>query len=397
MSTINDNAITVGSARDLMKASMKLKIETIDNNPVISTLKNFGIINYEEKLNTESGTQVTIYDAPRLQGKGATGDTDRYQLAGGLESRSRTLSIQTHSNTVKYALAGSERQQISEFDLTARTPQLIAQWASCLAVSQVINQLGGNTATSIEIPDVDSDAFTGTDELLIATGHNTALAPSARYKALGSDGTGGITTDQAVVAANSLTLEDFMISREVINSTALGVPVWDRLTKSVQGVKVDAIALVSTTGMNQLKTDATANSLTFAQFIYNGIAGGGKVPLPANTVIYEGIAFVEIPDNLMPRGVNSSTAAPVANTRRAILCGANALDMALGKGQTMNGSTLGGFEIIMDDTHDKLNKIGYTSVNMNSGCKKIQLTGTGSNASTAYDNATYVITHYSRS
>ena len=397
MSTINDNAITVGSARDLMKASMKLKLETIDHNPVISTLKNFGIINYEEKLTTESGTQVTMYNAPRLEGKGSTGDVDRYQLAGSLESGLRTLSIQTHSNTVKYALAGSERQQISEFDLTARTPQLISQWASCLTVAQAINQLGGNTATSIEIPDVDSDAFATTAELLIATGHNTALAPSARYKAIGSDGTGGITTDQGVVAANALTLEDFMISREVINSTAVGIPVWDRLTKSVQGVKVDAIALVSTTGMNQLKNDATASALTFGQFIYNAIAGGGKPPLPSGTYIYEGIAFIEIPDNLMPRGVHSSTAAAVANTRRAVLCGANALDMALGKGQTMNGNTLGGFEIIMDDTHDKLNKIGYTSVNMNSGCKKVQLFGTGANAATAYDNATYVITHYSRS
>ena len=398
MATIQDNEITVGSARDLLKASMKLHIEVLERDKKIAMLNAFGVVNYHKDLTQASGSTLTLYNAPRITGKGNVGDHDRYSNATPLESGARTLQIRLHDKTVKYALAGSERQQISEFDLKARTPRQLAEWMKAYLLAQWMNQLGGNTGTSVYAPDVSDDVFSTTADRLLIAGHNTPVAPSTRYKGYGSLAAGSISADESVDADNPLRLADFMAAREVINSTEVGVPVWNRLQRAVEGVNVDAIALVSVTGMNQLKQDATTigQGLSFPQLMYATLAGGQKLPMPANTYVYEGIAFVEMPDNLMPRGVHSGTAAPVANTRRAIIVGADALDFALGKGFSFNGKTVPGFEITTDEDRDKLNKIGYANVGVNSGSKKVQLFGTGANASTAYDNATFVITHYSR-
>jgi hypothetical protein len=104
----------------------------------------------------------------------------------------------------------------------------------------------------------------------------------------------------------------------------------------------------------------------------------------------------------LPRGVaiNTNPGTPCVNTRRAIIVGQNALDVAYGQGFTINGQSNAefmGVAVNFDDSERKLNKEAFLSVESIYGCKKIQLTGFGGNESTAYDIGTYVITHYSRS
>ena len=399
MGTITDTSIVIDSARDLLKASRKMQIEVLHNDKYLNMLKQFGIINVEEKLSAAAGSKVTMYNSPRVDGLGVVGDQDMYQNATPLSSGDRTLQIRKHSMPLKYALDGSERQQISEFRLKDRAPKLITQWGSTMMLYQLLNQLGGNTATTMYAPGVTEFAATTAADRLILTGHNVAIAPSTEYHAWGSSAAGSISADEDVDADNVLTLADFMEAREKIVATLVGIPTWNRITQNVEGVNVDAIALVSTTGMNQLKNDPVTQGqgLNFAQFFYAEVAGGKKVPMPSNTYIYEGIAFVEVPDNLMPRGVHSGTAAAVANSRRAIIVGSNAVDYAFGKGYSFKGTTIAGFAIETDDQRDKLNKQGYLNASINAGCEKCVIFGTGDNTATAYDNATYIITHYSRS
>lgn len=403
MATITDTSIAVSGARDLTKASARMMTEVL-NNDYLRILKRFGVINYEPKLSSNAGTTVTMYNTPRIGGMGQVGDVDQYSNATPMESGSRSLSIRLHSKSLTYSLDGTERQQVSEFSLKARAPQLIKQWGQSVLLYQCINQLGGNTATTLNAPGVDEYARTSAADRLILTGHNSAIAPSTLYHAWGNQASGSISADESVDSDNPLTLHDFLLAREVITSTAIGVPTWQRLMQTIDGITVDAIALVSTTGMNQLHRDATTvgQGASIPQYIYAMLAGGQKIPVPTAVHVFPGIpiGFLEIPDNYMPRGVNSSSAAAVANTRRAILCGANAVDFALGKGYqgNYNGKavTVPGFTVETDEEYKKLNNQGYITAKINGGWEKVQITGTGANTSTAYDNSTYIITHYSR-
>ena len=399
MATINDSDITVGlSGRDLLKASMKMQIEVLKAERYLNLLKKLGAINYEPKLSAEAGTSVTMYNTPRISGLGVTGDADMYTNAISLQSGSRTLSIRKHTLPIKYAMEGTERQQVSEFDLKGRAPKQATQWGKEVLLYQLMNQLGSNTATTLNAPGVYDVAVTATADRLILTGHNAAIAPSATFKGYGSLAAGSISADESVDADNPLTMADIMAARETIMATNIGIPTWNRLQNPVEGTNVDAVLLVSTTGMNQLKNDAVTQGQGFSlpQFVYAQIAGGEKVMMPSNAYIVEGIAIVEMPDNYLPRGVNSSSAAAVANTRRAIMVGANAVDFALGKGYSFGGATIPGFNVDVDEKYKPLNKQGYLMASINGGFKKVQISGTGANVGTSYDNAVYTFTHYSR-
>lgn len=400
MATISDPSIVSGlAAYDEPKASARLNVEIFKAQPITNLLSKYGVINRENKLESDSGSTVNIFDRKRVDSKGTTGDHDRYTNADDLESGSRQLSINLLSHTLKYSKKGSFQQQITPFELGGDVVQLLSQWNREFYLQMLINQLGGNTGTTLTHPKLSSTAFTSTADRLKATGFNTAIAPSTLYHSWGNQADGSISADESVDSSNPLRLIDFMNARETITSTSLGVPLWQTLDGSAEGSTVEAIALVSVTGMNQLKFDATTSGqgYNFAQMQYAMVAGGNKSGIMKGPNLYymENMLFVEVPDNYMPRGVNSSSAAAVANTRRAIICGMNAVDVAVGKGYGGKDG-IPGTEIIVDEEYKKNNKKGYATSNFIIGCKKVQVSGQGSNASTNYDRACYVITHYSR-
>lgn len=398
MPTINNSEIVVGGSRDLLKASMKLHVEVFERTPALNVMKTYGLLNYQEDLTRKSGTSITMYNIPRIDSKGTTGDYDRYSAATEAESGDRTVSIRKIGNTMKYSLEGTERQQVSEFDLKADIPRLQSQWIKNFTLTTIFNQSGGNTANSVTVPSVASTAFTTTEELARIRGNNATVAPTSIYKAIGANGVGSITTDEGVDSDNILKLSDFMYAREIIRSTTAGVPKWNVIGGDYAGKPVDAIAFVGTTGINQLKLDAagSGNALTMSEIGLQGLAGGKQYPIGPSYWM-ENILFVEVDDDLLPRGVNSSTSAPVANTRRAIIMGRGAVDMAVGQGYKVNDNVYySGFQVKVDEEHEKLNQIGYCEASFNFGVKKAGLFGQGTNAATRYDLASYVITHYSR-
>ena len=111
MATIQNSTISVGlSNYDLLKASRKYQIDTLNGAKYLKMLRSYGVINYEEKLSGESGTSVIMYNAARISGMGAVGDIDQYANSISLQTANRTLSIRKHSLTVNYAMKKSERQ-----------------------------------------------------------------------------------------------------------------------------------------------------------------------------------------------------------------------------------------------------------------------------------------------
>lgn len=383
---------------NLAKASKRLQIETLENNMPMAILKEYGIINIEEKLQNDAGDTVNMYNLLRVDSQGNTGDNDRYSNAESADYGNRQLVINLLSHSQKWARKKTMTQQIAPFTLKEGRGQIMANWLKEMMLVSIINQAAGNTGTSVSVPTCSSTAFSGTAGLLKVTGYNTAIAPTSTYKGYGSRA--AISADESVTSSHPLKLQDFMDAREVITSSSSGIPLWNLLSgKEVEGKAVQAVAFVSTTGMNQLKNDAVTvgQGLNFAQLLYATLSGGKKFGTGGGLYIMENILFVEIPDYLMPRGVNSSTSAAVANTRRAVIMGAGAVDMALGQGYTLpNGDTLAGFNVDFDEDYKKLNKESYAAVEVIWGAKKARLFGQGANANTAYDLATYVITHYSR-
>lgn len=377
---------------NLAKQSARLYVEAIEANPFMKIMKQYGLVNIEEKLTQGAGETVNMYNLLRVDSQGNTGDNDRYSNAAGGDYGHRSMSINLLSHSEKWARKKTMTQQIAPFDLKEGRGKLMALWMKQMILASIFNQAGGNTATSITIPSVSSSAFTGASTgLPKVLGYNAAAAPTSNYKGYGSRA--NISADESVTSSHPLKLSDFMDAREVITSSNAGLPQWNLIME----MGIQAVAFVSTTGMNQLKNDAVTQGqgINFAQTLYATLAGGKKFSIDQFEM--ENILFVEVPDFLMPRGVHSTLSTAVANTRRAVIMGVNAVDIALGAGyEAPNGDVYPGFAVQMDEQYKRLNKETYASVEAIWGCKKTRLFGQGSNASTAYDLATYVITHYSR-
>lgn len=369
--------------------SAKLYAESTLKNPVFKILNANGVINIENQPNQEKGGTVTLYNSLRRDSQGELGDVDRYSTSIPLEFGNRTLNIALVTDTTDWLKDGSQTQQYTSFNIPQNANQAMVNWAQGIQTYSVLNQLGGNTATSISAPSLSQTAYSGS-KLTIVTGNNAALAPSSAYYAWGNNNDGGISDDANIDSSNPLTLRDFQNAREVITSQASGRPTWNCIT----GKPYEAVAFVSVTGMNQLRREAVTQGQGFniPQISYAMMAGGKDVNLME--YVWDGFLMVEVPDSWLPRGVSSS--ASVANTRRAIICGANALDLAMGRGYTApTGQKFPGFNVTLDDNYKKNNKRAYLTVDLLWGCKKAQITGAGEGTSTAYDNAVYVIGHYS--
>lgn len=397
MATISDTSITAGSARDLLKASRVMQYESVDHSRYLGTLKKLGIINYHEDLTKGAGSTLEVYNTPRLSSMGFTGDESAYDNAQSPNSGSRQVAINKHAASLRYPLKGTLRQQISEFNLKERARPIATKWGREFMLYQVLFQASSNTATTKYAPGVYDDAITSAAEKKIITGHNDAIAPSSTYKAIGSGGVGGtITADENVTSTNCpLTFRDFMEAREVICTTTASIPRWNLLDgQQVGGRHIKGLVVLGVTGMNQLKNDPVTQGqgYSMAQFVYASIAGGKAPPLVSDIWVAEELGFLEVPDDFLSRGINSSTGAPVANTRRAVILGADAIDFALGQGF----GNVPGFSVRVDEEYKKLDDQGYLKVETMTGAKKAQITGTGANASTAYDLAVYTITHSSR-
>lgn len=393
MATINQSQIDVGtSGYDLQKSSRKLQKLTLEGDYFLNALRGLGVINEETDLSKESGTSLVMYNNVRHSSLGNLGDVDAYAAANGLKVGDRSVSIRKHFETVRYALDKTERQQIAEFKLSEPAVQAAVSWSKEITLHQVMAQLTSNTATTRYVSSAYDYAVTNTAEIKKLNGHNDPVAPSTVYRSWGNEASGGISADQSVSSSNKLKVKDFLNARRYTHGTQLGVPNFYRLQNPIQGMKVDAVALVGTTGMNQLKFEDSAN-YNFTQVQYATLQSGKQLSLPfeAFTIPGTGMLFMEMPDEYFSRGVHSGTSAEVANTRRCVIVGANAVDFAMGKGF----GAVGGWSVRMDDEHKKLNDEGFLKVEINCGFKKVQIAGTGAYASTKFDNSIYTITHYS--
>jgi len=394
MATLATGAVTSSSTGYYAsRFSTRLLFEGIISNPVMKLFMENEVINKEDQLSNDAGGTVWMTNALRLNSTGFSGDIDIYSNAMLLEKSSRSLNILKNSMPVSWPMRGTQTQQFTAFDIGSPVSQTLIDWASAVTTGSLINQVGRNTATTITQYSAADSGFTG-DTLLNITGNNACTVPTYHYEAnLG----GVITTDANVNSGNTLSIKDFQLAAEIITSQQTGKPTW----QFFKNKKYLAIALISQTGYNQLINEAvTAGQGMQLSQVINAQLAGGKDNIDLQQFMLPGLPFLfaVAPDSWLPRGVTLATGAETATTRRAIIVGRNAIDLAYGKGFTpAGGKTLPGVNIRMDTDYQKLNNQGYATADLLWGCKKTQQTGPGSGTSTAYDTASYVICHYSAS
>lgn len=390
------------AASDVVRYSSKILNQSVVTQPVARLCMDYGVINLDKTLLEQGGGTHTLNSAVRVDSQGLQGDVDFYSNAQFAQSDKRTIAISKVSHAFKFRKDGSQDQQYESFKLDEGQMEREGLWMAGIVGASLINQLASNNATSVTQPAVASNAFSGA-LLPNVTGNNTVAAPTYWYE--GNEG-GAITTATNITNSNKLSIKDFHIWAEVTSSNYAGRPSWQTLNGGVQ-----ALAFISRTGFTQLMYEATTvgQGAQFNEYVKAGMAGG-KTYGNMQTFEIPGLPllFVVVPDSWMPRGVSSG--AETANTRRAFIVGANALDLCLGKGYGgvpstgkeaqavgMGSSASGvqGVNIEVDTNYKTLNKEGFGVVSLTYGAKKVQIDGNGSNTGTAYDLSTYVIDHYS--
>lgn len=402
MATQTGSGIDSSHALYAQEFSKTVLAEGIVKNKFVKTLMDNGCVNKHDDLSKNSGGKVTLYGANRINTLGLRGDQDFYSNAERQEYNNRELDISLVSTSSVFRLQGTQDQQNAAFKLDTAVTKNISDYIDGVVSYSLMNQLCGTTATSLTVNTLSGTAASGSD-LLTVTGNNAGIAPTYWYEA--NQG-GEITTAAGITSSNTLTLKDFQDASVVINSQS-DKPTWQQLSGDYT-----AIAFISHTGFNQLQNEAaTLGQASQITEYYKANMAGGKGIYEFRQFMLPGIdmLFCVVPDSYMPRGVASN--AEQANTRRAVIVGHNAIDMAFGRGfdfnaatagdtsgttQTQNaGGALAGVNVAVDLNYKPLNNEGYAKASLLWGCKKAQFTGVGANSSTAYDIGTYVIDHYS--
>lgn len=409
-----DQNISSGDIQFAQQFASKVALNGIVKNPVLKTLVENGCINVENQLEMDKGGTVTLYNRQRETGTGKRGDYDHYSNAQFQNISGRTLNIAKLSKDTKWRRKGSQDFQYAPYDLSEGCVQNVSDWMSGMLSASLINQLCGNNASSITQPALYPEGtFNSTDDTLLnITGHNAAIAPTYWYEA---NGGGAITTDSGVNSGNTLSINDFRDAQAVVESADSTKPTWQTLNEFSNDGFI-GVAFISRTASTQLYNEAVTlgQGAQLQNIIQASMAGGKDVSEVVRTFMIPGIAFkfVVVPDTWMPRGVTTSGLAETANTRRAVIVGANALDLAFGQGMKVpmnvggnargntgsngTGKMLpGGVSVEVDANTKPLNKETFATATALYGAKKAQANGLGSASGSSYDLATYVITHYS--
>ena len=365
-----------------------------------------GIINTESgnTLGKNGGDNVFFHNLNRRDSHGHLDGEDMYSNAQDSEYGKREVKIDrvkdSHRVAKKTTMA-QQRADSSVGDLNKGVIDNMTQWATWLLWHSFINQAAGNNATSIDVPRLASSAFNGA-KLRHVTGLNGVESSTSQFSAIGNLGAGGVTPPNNITSANILTIQDFMAAEVAIGQTYSGITTWNQIMNNGE---CNAVALVSRSGWNQMlnQAPAVAANATVSQEVYSQLQGGNDLARATGKTVYgfaeyrsiftPTINYVVVPDDCVPRAVHSSAA--VSGSRSALILGAGAVDMAVGR--MIDGAPHASFKIATDTTTKSLNDFDYYGLWLLFGIKRTQLNGFGLNAGNKYDYATYKIDHYTAS
>ncbi len=363
----------------------------------VKMARQYGIIN-DASMNAAKkgkGDEVVIGNLPRLDSKGINPNADAYAQAKTLEAGQRRIRLDIYKDEYKLPrqfTMSMQRDSVGVLaELNKECTKLISTHFTNLMCIGMLNQLAGNTATSISAPLLASTAFTG-DEANRARLLTAGLAPTTNRFTYGSNQ--AHANPSAINGTNTpLVMQDIMRAHRIIRRSYAGINTFERLGIRSGGKTIDTITLVSETGMYQLldQTRATGADQTLSQLGYSTIEGGKNID-----TIMDGFyipscktLLIAMPDDLMPRAVHSGT--ENTDSRCCLILGKGALDFALGF--AFPNATTPSAYISIDRNKDPHNDWDYVNLRVIMAGEKVQLNGFGANRANVYDYATFVIYH----
>jgi len=318
-------------------------------------------------LKSGAGDKITCGLVIQLNGEGIEGDAT-------LEGNEEALQFFDDAvilNQLRHAASskGKMSEQRVPYDMRRRCRNGLSDWWARRMETSGFNHLCGNTVETSGVK----------------TAHNTVTAPSTNRifrKAAAA-------TDQALTSSDTFTLD--LIDTAVVKAQTANTDI-DSTGPQIRPIRIDGqemyVMFLHDYQVNDLRLNTSTGQWLDIQKAV--IAGGDAKKNPlftgSNLVgIYNNVVIHK--SNYVTLGVHSTTGAAVSDTRRAVLCGAQALTMAFGSENGMSRFSW------VENSFDYNNKLGVAAGAI-WGMKKTVFTPSDDSSTNAEDFGTMVCTSY---
>jgi hypothetical protein len=298
-----------------------------------------GVAIRKDETSRGAGDRITVSWLRRLENQGIVGMSAATGLEAELNYYTDNLLIDQLRNPVAIPNTQTIGAQRVTYDLNEDVYRTSAEWMKTRGTLGCLNQLAGNTATTISF---DGQNYVGNNKLAI-TGLNEATAPSTGNP-IRIVRANALTTDEAVGADTTATMK-FTYILDCEKYAEAQRPYIRPLDDKGDGVRYHCY--VHTAQWEQLMLDTTSPTQyrDIQLSMINSGRGEGNIP---TSIVYSKTRIFKSP--YVAQGVNSSTAAQVDNCRRAVFCGKEAIAVAYGQGYNDGGAITPGFMIKSDLT-----------------------------------------------
>lgn len=322
------------------------------------------LIQIRDDLTKSAGDNITCGLVQQLSAEGIQGDT----TAEGREEAMQFLDDKVVINQIRkpVKVKGKMTEQRVPYSLRETAKGLLRDWWQVHWDTAAANQLAGNTAVS--------------DTSL--TGNNATIAPTSNRIIIA----GGQANDQSLTSTDTFTLELVDIARVKAENFSIA----NNTGPVIRPFKVEGedvyVMFLHDYQVHDLRREA--GDLAWSGIQRAAMQGGdvAKNPIFSGALgMYNGVILHKW--SRLPNGVNSSTGASVASTKRAVLCGAQALTLAFGKNE---GSDRISWKEEMFDYENQFGCLGGSIY----GMKKTKFIPADDSATNAEDFATLVVSTY---
>lgn len=262
------------------------------------------LIQEKVDLKKGAGDNITCGLVQQLTGPGKQGDA----TLEGEEEAMQFLDDKITVNQLRHAVGvdGKMTEQRVPYDLRKKGKNLLADWYAVRKDVSLANQICGNTAQ--------------TDTRY--TGNNAVSAPSTNRLIIA----GGQSDDQSLTSSDTMTLELVDIARVRAENFSMEADTGPVMRPFMIDGEPHYVMFLHDFQVHSLRRSSEWREIQRA-----AMSGGDikKNPIFTGALgVHNGVVLHKW--SRITNGVNSSTGAAVANTKRAVLCGAQAATIAFG-------------------------------------------------------------------
>lgn len=279
------------------------------------------IIQLKTETQKSAGDKITSGLVMSLQGDGVT---ENQALEGNEESLTTyddSIFINELRHAVRVKNKGSIDQQRVPENLRTMARNRLAQWYATRMDTTMFLHLAGYTGGTYTLDNSTVDISKA-----VWNGNNTIVAPSATRRLW----SGGNTADEGLTSAT----DDKFILELVDEAVYLAKTASPYISPlNINGDDM-YVMFLHPSQVKDLRTDVSTSRITWFD-TQRALVEGGKMGEKTSGIftgalgVYNGVILHEA--FRIPNGVNSSSGARVANTKRAVLCGKQAGVVAYGR------------------------------------------------------------------